>query len=117
MITQRDFVVFSDDWGRHPSSCQHLFRRIAPRNRVLWVNTIGTRTPTLSVADMKRAAGKIREWASRGAADEASEACPVTVLRPFMTPFDRWKPFRALNRGSIAEKSLPRPSSASTNWA
>jgi len=21
-------VVFSDDWGRHPSSCQHLIRRL-----------------------------------------------------------------------------------------
>ena len=23
-------VVFSDDWGRHPSSCQHLIRRLLP---------------------------------------------------------------------------------------
>ena len=22
------FLVFSDDWGRHPSSCQHLVRRL-----------------------------------------------------------------------------------------
>lgn len=96
MIRDRGFVVFSDDWGRHPSSCQHLFRRLAPANRVLWVNTIGTRTPGLSHADLARAAGKLREW-TLGAAGEPGEDAPVEILRPFMTPFDRWRPFRRLN--------------------
>src|SRR5262245_8337679 len=38
-------LVFSDDWGRHPSSCQHLIRRLRQDFPVLWVNTIGTRQP------------------------------------------------------------------------
>jgi glycosyltransferase involved in cell wall biosynthesis len=109
---RRSFVVFADDWGRHPSSCQHLFRRIAPRHRVIWVNTIGTRTPSLAPADLMRAAGKLREWtlgagrgpgagenggASAGPGAGGSEEIPVRVLRPVMTPFDRWRPFRRLN--------------------
>ncbi len=24
MMRGRDFIVFSDDWGRHPFSCQHI---------------------------------------------------------------------------------------------
>ncbi|HMB69232.1 MAG TPA: glycosyltransferase [bacterium] len=100
MIAGRDFIVFSDDWGRHPSSCQHLFRRLAPRNRVLWVNTIGTRTPTLSWHDVRRAAGKLREWTSP-AEDPASEDVPVSVIRPFMTPFDRFRPLRSWNAGRL----------------
>ena len=48
------FVVFADDWGRHPSSCQHLFRRIVPHAQVLWVNTIGLRVPRLNVHDIAR---------------------------------------------------------------
>jgi glycosyltransferase involved in cell wall biosynthesis len=95
VIANRDFVVFSDDWGRHPSSCQHLFRRLAPGNRVLWVNTIGTRTPTLSRADLTRAAGKLREWTRGG--DEPAEEALVDVIRPFMTPFDRFRPLRRWN--------------------
>jgi glycosyltransferase involved in cell wall biosynthesis len=94
VLVNRDFVVFSDDWGRHPSSCQHLFRRIARRNRVLWVNTLGTRTPTLSRSDLARAAAKVREWI-RPTPPVAEE--PVRVLRPLMTPFDRWRPLRAVN--------------------
>ena len=29
-------VVFSDDWGRHPSSAQHLIRQLLPRYQVDW---------------------------------------------------------------------------------
>jgi glycosyltransferase involved in cell wall biosynthesis len=97
LLTGRDFIVFSDDWGRHPSSCQHLFRRLAPVNHVQWVNTIGTRMPTLSRGDLARAGEKLREWTRRGAEPSAAHDVPVEVLRPFMTPFDRWGPFRKLN--------------------
>ncbi len=102
MITGRNFVVFADDWGRHPSSAQHLFRRLAPRNRVVWVNTVGTRTPTLSRADLARAAGKVREW-TRPAPPSADgpDDVPVRVLRPFMSPFDRWTPLRRFNAARI----------------
>jgi glycosyltransferase involved in cell wall biosynthesis len=108
VITGRNFVVFADDWGRHPSSAQHLFRRLAPRNRVTWVNTIGTRTPTLSRSDLSRAVGKLREWTTpaRGASassgappgNPAGDDVPVRVLRPFMVPF----PGKALRRFNAA---------------
>ena len=44
-----DFVVFSDDWGRHPSSCQHLFRQLLPRYRTFWVNRSQQPTEELGV--------------------------------------------------------------------
>ncbi len=103
MIRGRTFVVFSDDWGRHPSSCQHLFRGIAALIDVIWVNTIGTRTPSLTPADLRRALGKLREWTSKAEAGAEEQSgsegggVPVEVLRPVMTPFDRWRPFRRLN--------------------
>ena len=52
------FIVFSDDWGEHPSSCQHIFKHIAKDYKVLWVNTIGMRNPTLSLRDAKKIALK-----------------------------------------------------------
>ena len=57
-------VVFSDDWGRHPSSCQHLVRQLLPRYEVLWVNTIGTRAPRLDFATMRRVGEKLKSWIS-----------------------------------------------------
>jgi glycosyltransferase involved in cell wall biosynthesis len=62
MIQGRDFVVFSDDWGRHPSSCQHLMKRFLPQNRILWVNSVGLRQPSLSVYDLRRGFEKLNEW-------------------------------------------------------
>lgn len=59
------FVVFSDDWGRHPSSSQHLIRHWLDRHPVLWVNTIGTRLPGLNREDMAKVMAKLRQWLSR----------------------------------------------------
>jgi glycosyltransferase involved in cell wall biosynthesis len=85
------FVVFSDDWARHPSSCQHLFLRILPRADVLWVNTVGLRSPRLSVYDIRRACQVIFSWLkfpsgkAREAGKEAAVAGP-RVIRPLMWP-------------------------------
>ncbi len=125
---RRDFVVFADDWGRHPSSCQHLFARIAREHRVLWVNTIGTRKPTLSAADLARGLEKAREWATKGRengaarrSDQGGEGerreSAVEVIAPLMTPFDHWGAFRSLNAGllrravrkALDERGFARP--------
>jgi len=73
-------VVFSDDFGRHPSSAQHIARCLVPRWRIDWVNTIGTRRPSLSARDLARAAGKLREWFGKDAAHPAAEMPPPTGL-------------------------------------
>lgn len=59
------FLIFSDDWGRHPSSCQHLMRCLmeSGEHRVFWVNTIGTRPPRLDLLTLRRGIEKIRSWA------------------------------------------------------
>jgi len=76
------FVVFSDDWGRHPSSCQHLFKRIAENHRVLWVNTIGLRGPRADRFTICRAMDKCRQWCTP--VKRVSEN--LTVLAPIMLP-------------------------------
>lgn len=62
MIEGLNIVCFSDDWGRHPSSCQHLMGRLSQKNKVLWVNTIGMRNPTLTKYDILRIGEKILSW-------------------------------------------------------
>ncbi|MAF27409.1 MAG: glycosyltransferase [Gemmatimonadota bacterium] len=103
MIRGRDFVVLADDWGRHPSSCQHLFQRLAPENRVLWVNTIGTRASSFSASDFARVRDKFRGWMGRAPGEVAGEI--VEVWNPVMTPFDQWRPFRSLN-GHLLRRSV-----------
>ena len=58
-------IVFSDDWGRHPSSCQHLIAKLLPHRHVTWVNTIGTRPPGLNWSTVTRGLGTVRQWLKR----------------------------------------------------
>jgi hypothetical protein len=99
MISKRDLLVFSDDWGRHPSSSQHLFRRIADHNRVVWVNTIGTRLPSFTKGDALRVWGKLRAWSGRRSSSPSATGgpAPVEILEPFLLPADRWSGGRRLN--------------------
>ncbi len=82
-------VVFADDWGRHPSSAQHLVSELLPRWKVDWINTVGTRRPGLSLADAKKVATKLASW-MRPAADAAKqpETLPanLTVHSPMHWP-------------------------------
>src|SRR5262245_4125128 len=55
-------LVFSDDWGRHPSSCQHLIRHLLPELPVVWVNTIGMRRPKFEWYTVTRGFEKLGQW-------------------------------------------------------
>ncbi|MDO4630493.1 MAG: hypothetical protein Q4C70_15045, partial [Planctomycetia bacterium] len=69
------FLIFSDDWGRHPSSCQHLARFLIQNenHRVFWVNTIGTRPPGFNLLTLRRGAQKIVSWVSSRRKSETQE--------------------------------------------
>lgn len=55
-----DLIVFGEDWGRHPSSTQHIVSRLAGDRRVVWVNSLGLRRPRLDRRDLARALAKAR---------------------------------------------------------
>jgi glycosyltransferase involved in cell wall biosynthesis len=84
---QPALLVFADDWGRHPSSCQHLVRHLLGRYDAYWVNTVGTREPRLNLATMRRGFEKISSWARRQ--DQSSVPLPpnLRVLNPKMWPW------------------------------
>ncbi|HEV2946336.1 MAG TPA: glycosyltransferase, partial [Gemmataceae bacterium] len=58
-------LVFADDWGIHPSSAQHLFRRFLAKNRVIWFNTVGLRRPRMNLHDLRKIARKVNHWMGR----------------------------------------------------
>ena len=96
-------LVFADDWGRHPSSCQHLIVRLLPRYHVTWVNTIGMRPPRLDRVTFKRAWGKLAPWAN---IKSSRQDYPknLQVVDPKMWPWfsrghDRWLNKKMLLRG------------------
>ncbi len=111
------WLVFADDWGRHPSSCQHLVKHVLPHRHVVWVNTIGTRPPRLDWGTVKRAAGKIKGWVipnrvagSRREPDPMSlseRATHPAILSPKMWPSFRSAFGRRLNRKLLLRALRP----------
>lgn len=97
------FIVFSDDWGEHPSSCQHLFRQLLPGHRVIWVNTIGMRAPKFTLGDLRKIVRKVAKmFASRASGNTAVDAAPrPEVCQPFMLPFSAVGAVRGFNRRSV----------------
>ena len=97
-----NFLVFSDDWGIHPSSCQHLFRQLAPEHPTVWVNTVGMRSPRISLEDLRKGmrklsamlshAGTTSRMAVGSAVDSGGGSFKVTVCSPRMAPL-RWPSF------------------------
>ena len=103
----RPLVVFADDWGRHPSSAQHLVRQLLPTRSVAWVNTIGTRPPRLDRQTLRRVAGKLRSW-TRPRPDAVPDAAPSpSVLNPKMWPSFASPLARRLNRSLLVRCLTP----------
>src|SRR5947209_10578240 len=99
-------LVFADDWGRHPSSCQHLVRRLLRRYPACWVNTIGTRTPRWDWATLTRGLEKVRHWLGpRPAA--ATLPDHLRVVSPRMWPWFRSRFDRSLNRRLLVRQLRP----------
>jgi hypothetical protein len=98
-------VVFGDDWGRHVSTMQHVFRHIVPQRRVFWVNAIGHRYPRFTLSDMRRAWEKAgRMLGSRPAASPSTLTPgprPEVVIEPRVLPWHHWRPVQAFNTRSL----------------
>lgn len=84
-----DLVVFGEDWGAHPSSTQHLVRRLGLGRRIVWVNSIGLRRPRPCLGDLRRTAGKMAAAlrARPVTASPAREWAPDRIVAPIAVPW------------------------------
>jgi glycosyltransferase involved in cell wall biosynthesis len=94
VLRGRDILCFSHDWTGDPLSKTHLMRLLSRDNRVLWVNSIGYRTPTVSKADVSRAFKKLAAAAQPIRNPEPN----IYVLSPLAVPVYDRASMRALNR-------------------
>ncbi len=108
MIVRRavNLMVFADDWGRHPSSCQHLVHRLVDRYPVHWVDTIGTRRPKLDLVTLRRGIEKVRRW-TQGSNGTHSLPPNLKVQNPWMWPWFRTALDRRLNRELLRRQLTP----------
>jgi glycosyltransferase involved in cell wall biosynthesis len=97
MIEGQDIICFSNDWDGDPLSKKHIMQRLAKRNRILWVNSIGNRNPTASVHDFKRVIKKLREFAEGSKNVEHG----IHVVAPLAIPFHGSAVARWVNRKAL----------------
>jgi glycosyltransferase involved in cell wall biosynthesis len=81
-LAGRDIVCFANDWDGDPLSKKHIMQRLARRNRVLWVESLGQRPPRLTAYDGRRIAGRVRRFA-RGLVEVERN---IWVLTPMVVP-------------------------------
>src|SRR3954465_8698213 len=99
----RDSVCFSNDWDGDPLSKMHAMKILARENRVLWVNSIGNRRPTVTARDAKRMFKKLS-----GALQGMQERHPnIWVLTPLAIPFYGSELVRAAN-GALLRTQIQR---------
>jgi glycosyltransferase involved in cell wall biosynthesis len=114
LIQDELFIVFGEDYGRHPHALEHLLRPLFPYNHFLWVETIGLRSPKLTIYDLKRILEKLLKWAKRNS-PKAEIPSTVEIIRPFMIPYNQFRLVRAFNRFSVkraVRKALDRQTKA-----
>lgn len=81
-LINRDILCFSHDWTGDPLSKTHLMRELSKENRILWINAIANRMPTVSSKDVKRIFSKLKKFT-----EPVKEVEPnIFVLNPLAIP-------------------------------
>lgn len=88
-------VAFAKDWHEDPTSNHHVLRELAKTRRVLWLNSLATRTPKLSSA---RDLGKIRRKLGEFAQGPQNVENDLWVTTPLVLPLPHSAAARAINR-------------------
>ncbi len=103
LLTNKDLIVFGEDFARHPHSLEHLLRPLFDNNRFIWVETIGLRSPRLSLYDFKKICLKIFRWFSSEKKISATSKKPesIHIVTPFMIPYNQFSLIRWFNKYSV----------------
>ncbi len=95
-----DLIVFGEDWGGLPSSTQHLITHLLQKHRVIWVNSIGMRSPKISWRDCQRLCQKALAMVTGAhkTQEHSSAISPSLIINPKVIPFHGNQIIRKLNK-------------------
>ncbi len=96
-----DWLIFGDDWGAHPSTTQHLARHLPSSDRIVWVDSIGMRAPSLVPEDLKRALSKLRTMTPARQSSRVQTPENMWHIRPRIAPWHAQPVVCRLNRLSL----------------
>jgi glycosyltransferase involved in cell wall biosynthesis len=91
-------IAFAKDWHEDPTSNHHVLRELARTRRVLWLNSIATRTPKLSSG---RDLGKIKRKVVEFVKGPVNVENDLWVMSPLALPLPHRPVASAINRGVL----------------
>lgn len=94
MMKNQSIICFANDWESDPTSKHQVMRILSRSNKILWVNSIGMRRPSLSNSDMSRIWAKLKLW-FHGLSKVNENLYHFT---PIVLPFPSSRPARFINR-------------------
>ncbi len=102
MLKDRVIIVFGDDWGRYPSTIQHIMKELIKYNKLIWIGSLGLRKPKFSFLDLKRIFEKLKNMFIKKEVVKKDEN--ITILHPFIFPFHNIKVVRLINKTNLVKK-------------
>jgi glycosyltransferase involved in cell wall biosynthesis len=91
-------IAFAKDWHEDPTSNHHVLRELARTRRVVWLNSVGTRTPKLSSGrDLGKISRKLGEFA-QGPVNVEND---LWVFSPLVLPLPHSSVARRINQGIL----------------
>jgi glycosyltransferase involved in cell wall biosynthesis len=100
MMQGQNIICIAKEWSEDPTANNHVMRTLARQNNVLWLNSIGTRTPNFSNSrDLSRIVDKLLSF-TRGPKDVAEG---LTVYTPIVLPFPHSSVAVAVNRKVLGQ--------------
>jgi len=100
-----DMLVFGEDWGKHPSSTQHLIKHMLSEQEILWVNSLGLRKPRFNLHDLNRAKNKLAAFFQKKATQNETNA--PTIINPLVVPLPGNPLAKLLNSWLLGQKLTP----------
>jgi glycosyltransferase involved in cell wall biosynthesis len=98
MVEGKEIICFANDWDGEPLSKKHIMKRLARGNRILWVNSIGNRSPKVNRNDINRIFKKVRQFFNGVKQVEEN----LYVFSPVMIPFYHSEVLRKINQWLLA---------------
>jgi hypothetical protein len=84
MMTGENIVCFAKDWSEDPTSNNHVMRMLGRDNKILWLNSIATRTPSLgSSSDVEKIKRKLKSFVD----GPKQIGDGLSVFTPLVLPF------------------------------
>ncbi|CAH0534497.1 hypothetical protein VST7929_02440 [Vibrio stylophorae] len=101
------WIVFAEDWGRHPSSSQHIMQQMMRHHSVHWINSIGLRRPSFAWRDCKRIWEKLKQ--PKRHEQHSALPQPTQIYAPKVWPLAQWSWLKTWNNHQLkALAQLPK---------